>query len=653
MGFPDKNRGSTNTGKKHYDRKSQYMPPNTTNHCFYPYRNIYDWELTPVELCKRPCDGKPKVCHLTLYIEQFTTFGVACLGCPETMEKCFNSGCISANGFPRSIITANRQMPAPPIEICQKDTLVVDVVNIMHESTTTIHWHGLRQMDGGQYYDGVPYITQCPIPPGNKFRYMFKVTECGSFWYHSHTGMQRLDGLVGALIVRCIHEPLEHLYHNDNNTLMIIDWTLAPTRNLISGFTIYKQNLSPDTILINGKAPHYDETSNTFLPVSIITVEAGKKSRIRIIGSCSFTCAYAVQFEGHPVTIITLDGGHKIKPLSCDTVVVNAAERFDVVLNANQRSDQLYLILMQGVGPCKNVKSYAILKYSSYKKPINFTETELKSRTMFPLQLKKTCNAVETTCAKTRSKQEKENDICIVDMEGDCDTPPIDPSNRYMCPLSETYIFDFSLTPITRDHYEIMKYEQYFRPGLYSILLATVNNVIFSNPSTTLLGSAKYNPPGTFCNYTCLDRNIKKGMPCECTAVYQISLRACVTLIMRFKSNILTHPVHIHGYNAQIAFQEGGPEYVNMTDDELLRLAHSNRMKSKCRPIKDVITVPRQGVVIMQFIADNPGYWFLHCHWSFHGELGMALVLKVGNSYQLPPKPFGFPSCRDFVPNCV
>ncbi|CAH1400318.1 unnamed protein product [Nezara viridula] len=371
-------------GKKHYDRESRYMPPNTSNYCYYPERKIYDWELTPIEYCKRPCDGKPKLCHITLYIEQFTTYGVACLGCPEIMENCFKYGCISANGYPRAIISINRQMPGPQIEICQNDTLVVDVVNIMHESTTTIHWHGLRQMDGNQYYDGVPYITQCPIPPGNKFRYIFKVTECGTFWYHSHTGMQRLDGLLGALIVRCIFEPLKYLYDFDNISILIIDWTLHPARTLVSGFTIHKQNLSPETILINGRAPHYNESSQKYLPVTVFNVQHGKRYRIRIIGTCSYTCAYAIQIESHPVTIITLDGGHKIKPIGCDTVIVNAAERFDVILHANQSSDRVYLVLVEGVGNCKNVKSYAVLRYNN--KTVNFKETELKYRTMFPLK---------------------------------------------------------------------------------------------------------------------------------------------------------------------------------------------------------------------------------------------------------------------------
>ncbi|XP_014271556.1 uncharacterized protein [Halyomorpha halys] len=647
-----KKSGRHSKSSKHYDWSSQYKPVNTSSKCRYPDKTISDCDLVPIEFCKRICDGTPYICHLTLYIEQHTTFGVACEGCPENMEDCSNHGCVPGNGWPRSIIAANRQMPAPEIEVCQNDTLVVDVVNIMHESTTTIHWHGLRQMNGAQYFDGVPYITQCPIPPGNKFRYVFKVPECGTFWYHSHTGMQRLDGLLGALIVKCIYEPLQCMYDYDNNTMMVIDWTNTPTRNLVSSFTLDKQNLSPDTILINGKSSYYDKSASRFMPAAIIDVVAGKKSRIRIIGSCSFTCAYAIQFESHSVTIITVDGGHKIKPVVCDTLIVNAAERFDVVLHANQSCERLYLILIQGVGKCQSITSYAILRYVPSNLDVNFTETELRSRTMFPIKYNTTCNAVESTCAPTRNKEQKSKEICIIDMEGDCNTPPIDPTDEIMCPVSKTYIYDFSLSPVTRDNIETMQYEQFFRPGLRSIFLATVNDIIFSNPSTTLLGSAKYNPPGTFCNKSCIDRSVEKEMPCECTAVYPICLNACVTLILRFKSNFLTHPVHIHGYNAQVAFQEGGLEFVNMSDEELIELAYSNRTKSCCRPIKDVITVPRQGVVILQFKADNPGYWFLHCHWSFHGELGMALILKVGKAKDHPPRPVGFPKCRDFITHC-
>lgn len=60
-------------------------------------------------------------------------------------------------------------MPGPSIEVCEGDHVVVDVTNRMSGFDLTIHWHGVFQ-EGFQYYDGVPFITQCPIEESNTFR---------------------------------------------------------------------------------------------------------------------------------------------------------------------------------------------------------------------------------------------------------------------------------------------------------------------------------------------------------------------------------------------------------------------------------------------------------------------------------------------------
>ena len=77
----------------------------------------------------------------------------------------------------------------------------MDVVNLLTTEETSIHWHGMHQHNT-PWMDGVGYISQCPIQAGASFRYIFKATPAGSFWYHSHSGPQRTDGLFGALIVR-------------------------------------------------------------------------------------------------------------------------------------------------------------------------------------------------------------------------------------------------------------------------------------------------------------------------------------------------------------------------------------------------------------------------------------------------------------------
>ena len=46
-------------------------------------------------------------------------------------------------------------------------------------------------------------------------------------------------------------------------------------------------------------------------------------------------------------------------------------------------------------------------------------------------------------------------------------------------------------------------------------------------------------------------------------------------------------------------------------------------------PMKDTVSVPDAGFTLIRFLANNPGYWLLHCHMSWHNHVGMAVVLQV------------------------
>lgn len=116
-------------------------------------------------------------------------------------SDCFNSQCITADGYERGLMSINRQMPGPPIHVCQGDLIVVDVINKMGGSSEAIHWHGFHQVET-PWMDGVPFVTQCPIHFGNAFRYSFKATEAGTQFYHSHSGHHKVNGLNGGIVVR-------------------------------------------------------------------------------------------------------------------------------------------------------------------------------------------------------------------------------------------------------------------------------------------------------------------------------------------------------------------------------------------------------------------------------------------------------------------
>nr|XP_022302216.1 laccase-2-like [Crassostrea virginica] len=118
----------------------------------------------------------------------------------------------------RLVVVANETLPGPDIIVFEGQTVVIHVKNSLLSDTVTIHWHGLHQ-SGTPFMDGVPFVSQCPIMSGQTFTYKFKAFPPGTFWYHSHVGAQRVDGLLGAFIIRKYEQnPLpEHI-------LQIQDW---------------------------------------------------------------------------------------------------------------------------------------------------------------------------------------------------------------------------------------------------------------------------------------------------------------------------------------------------------------------------------------------------------------------------------------------
>lgn len=104
---------------------------------------------------------------------------------------------VNFTGTPRLATTVNGSLPAPTLRFKEGDTVTLRVTNQLAEDSS-IHWHGLilpYQMDG------VPGISFKGIPPGETFTYRFKVQQTGTYWYHSHSGMQEQTGIYGAIII--------------------------------------------------------------------------------------------------------------------------------------------------------------------------------------------------------------------------------------------------------------------------------------------------------------------------------------------------------------------------------------------------------------------------------------------------------------------
>ncbi|KAF2161746.1 multicopper oxidase [Zasmidium cellare ATCC 36951] len=104
------------------------------------------------------------------------------------------------DGFERPQILVNGQSPGPALVIDQYDEVEFLVCNKLNESTP-VHFHGIEQLNT-PWSDGVPGLSQKPIPPQGEFLYKWTATEYGTYWYHGHYRSQLNDGLFGPIYVR-------------------------------------------------------------------------------------------------------------------------------------------------------------------------------------------------------------------------------------------------------------------------------------------------------------------------------------------------------------------------------------------------------------------------------------------------------------------
>jgi CopA family copper-resistance protein len=126
---------------------------------------------------------------------------------------------INLTGATRMATTINGSFPAPTLVWREGDTVTIRVTNRLQEDTS-IHWHGIIlpfEMDG------VPGLSFQGIAPGATFTYQFTVQQSGTFWYHSHSGDQKVTGMYGALII----EPRdgEHLQADRDYVVHLSDWS--------------------------------------------------------------------------------------------------------------------------------------------------------------------------------------------------------------------------------------------------------------------------------------------------------------------------------------------------------------------------------------------------------------------------------------------
>ncbi|KAL5637263.1 hypothetical protein ACGC1H_001040 [Rhizoctonia solani] len=185
----------------------------------------------------------------------------------HTLELTY--GTHNADGTTRESWLINGQTPGPHLVWDEDDQISVRVVNKGHEPVT-MHWHGIEQF-GTPWSDGVPGLTQWPIPVQGDFVYNFTVKQAGFHWYHSHYKMQLDDGLKGSIYIRPNpNKPkpfsqvstdaavIEKLKQAENNPLMlnVFDYKHYTSEHWMAEWERTDiEQLCIDNILTNGKGP--------------------------------------------------------------------------------------------------------------------------------------------------------------------------------------------------------------------------------------------------------------------------------------------------------------------------------------------------------------------------------------------------------------
>ncbi|KAI9733982.1 MAG: hypothetical protein M1834_002639 [Cirrosporium novae-zelandiae] len=173
------------------------------------------------------------------------------------------------DGNTRYLIFTNGQFPAPPLTLDYGDD-VEFVVNNYMPFDTAVHFHGIEQI-GTPWSDGVPGVSQKPIPTNGTFTYRWTATEYGQYWYHGHAQGQIQDGLYGSLLIRPPQSeprPFSTIMNdNDNETLeamisaeenptilMLSDWDHLTFDEYLAAEADSGADLTcVDSILVNGQ----------------------------------------------------------------------------------------------------------------------------------------------------------------------------------------------------------------------------------------------------------------------------------------------------------------------------------------------------------------------------------------------------------------
>ncbi len=256
-------------------------------------------------------------------------------------------------------ITINDSFPGPLIRLKTGKDAVIRVRNELPESTS-VHWHGIILP---YEMDGVPGVVFPGIEPGQSFTYRFPVRQTGTYWYHSHTGLQEQLGHYGPLV--CQEDEPEPQPCDREHVVLLSDWTFEEPADVLmhlkkwEGYYNYQRRTMPDlfrdiasqgflktlenramwarmrmnpTDIADVTAATYTYLVNGLTPGEnhVLLFKPGERVRLRIINASAATY-FDFRIPGLKMTIVQADG-QDVRPVAVDEFRIAVAETYDVIV---------------------------------------------------------------------------------------------------------------------------------------------------------------------------------------------------------------------------------------------------------------------------------------------------------------------------------
>ncbi len=464
-------------------------------------------------------------------------------------------------------IAINGTIPGPTLYFREGDHVRVSVVNQLDDDDASIHWHGLLLPNA---MDGVPYLTTKSLEPHAEHVFEFDLRQSGTYWYHSHTGLQEQEGVYGAIVI----EPREgrgalhaQLGVAREVVAVLSDWTDEPPREvmrtLMRGSDWYSIKKGNAQTLLDawkrGKLGEYFAREKRRMPAMDISdvaydqflvnglpearapeAAAGERVLVRVVNASASTYFHLTQ-AGGPVTIVSADG-QRVQPVDVRRLLIGIAETYDIVVS------------MPASGQAVELRA---------------TAHDGTSHTALVLG---------------------RNDAQVLRA---LDPPP--PERYGMDEMLRAGLSSASETKALATATE----ERPFAP--YALLRTREPSSIALIAKTSVARAITMRLTGDMERYLwSIDgKTLAEAPPVRISS-------GEVVRIEFINDTMMHHPMHLHGHFFRVVTAAG-----------------------EFSPVKHTVDVPPMGRRTIEFVADEePGDWFLHCHILYHMDAGMARVLS-------------------------